>query len=122
MRPLERAGCVLLSAGPRRLETENHDFWGLSGSNDAALSVLGADELFVGTGKPTPSSSDPKEGEIRPPPVTDDNAIIWSSLMAGSTTEVDTVSFCRFRRSDNDDYFSAEPFDHLAINIREARA
>ena len=70
MRPLERAGCVLLSAGPQKLETENHDFWGLSGSNDAVLSVLGAIRLPDGTGKPTPSSVDPREGEIRTPGAT----------------------------------------------------
>ena len=41
------------------------DFWGLSGSHDAALSVVRGHDSILTTGNPTPKSVDPSEGEIR---------------------------------------------------------
>ena len=43
------------------------DFWGLSGSHDAALSVVSEQDPILVTHNPTPSSVDPREGEIRRP-------------------------------------------------------
>ena len=41
------------------------DFWGLSDSNDAALSVVAARDANSSTRESTPSSVDPREGAIR---------------------------------------------------------
>ena len=46
------------------------DFWGLSGSHDAALSVNFGHDSIVTTGNPTPKSVDPRKGEIRRPCIT----------------------------------------------------
>ena len=46
------------------------DFWGLSGSHDAALSVVAARDANSSTGESTPSSVDLRKAEIRRPCIT----------------------------------------------------
>ena len=51
------------------------DFWGLSDSNDAALSVVSVQDRVFDTHKSTPMFVDPREGETRRPCITAANFI-----------------------------------------------
>ena len=57
----------LPNGGRRKKGCASCDFWGLSGSHDAVLSIMNDQDRVLVTHQPTPRSVDPSEGKIRHP-------------------------------------------------------